>query len=194
MISSKRLVFLAYSLFFLSFVYFAFMLYKNYYFDILAEIYFYTGVFALGFCFISLFFALFKFKKCKKLPRLFGIFAFIWALLHFLAYFIFSKHLSLYKLFASIFTYGIEFSGFLSFVLMFFMFLASFSFFKRIKLVLKAGYFLLVLSSFHFFLSTKIPSFWHITMLCLSFLLLFLRYKNTLKDKIFLLFKNDEKI
>ena len=177
MISSKRLVFLAYMLLLLSFVYSAFMLYKNYYFDVLAELYFYTGIFALGFCFLSLFFALFKFKKCKKLPRLFGIFAFIWALLHFLAYFIFSKHLSFEKLFYSIFSYGIEFSGFLSFVLMFFMFLASFSFFKRLKFSLKFGYVLLFFFSLHYFLSAKVPEIWHFISLFLAFLFLCLRYK-----------------
>ncbi|HJE66937.1 MAG TPA: sulfite oxidase heme-binding subunit YedZ [Campylobacter avium] len=183
MISSKRLVFLAYMLFVLSFVYSAFMLYKNYYFDILAELYFYTGIFALGFCFLSLFFALFKFKKCKKLPRLFGIFAFIWALLHFLAYFIFSKHLSFKKLFYSIFSYGIEFSGFLSFVLMFFMLLASFSFFKRLKFSLKFGYVLLFLVSLHYFLSPKLPQLSHYFFIFLAFLFIILRYARVLKRK-----------
>ena len=171
--------------FFTSLFYTSFMLYKNYKSDILAELYFYTGIFAMIFTAFSLLLSLFKFKGCKKLPRLFGIFAFMWAFLHLSSYFIFSKQLSFSKLFNSIFTYNIEFSGFISFMLMSLMLLASFSLFKSIKIVLKMGYVLFVLICIHYFLSAKIPNLWHISILFLSIFLLYLRYKNDLINKIY---------
>lgn len=185
-LSVKNLRLLAYASFAISVIYTAVQAIFNvmYSFDLISELYFYTGIFALSFTFISAFFSLFQFKKTKIYPRLFGIYAGFWALAHFGVYFVFSKNLSLIKLYNDISKRIFEASGFVAFVLMFFMLLSSFEWGKRLEKIRKLGYLCLFVASYHYFLSAKIPEFWHYLALIMAGLFFVYRYtKGIFKKK-----------
>ncbi len=145
-------------------------------FDFVKETYIYTGIFALIFLNLSLFFSLFKFKKTKTYPKILGIFAAFWALLHFLNYFVFDRNAKILRLIDDISQRLLEASGFIAFVIISFMFLSSFKIFKKLEKIRKLGYFCLVLASYHYFLSPKVPKFWEWSALIVSLFYFTLRY------------------
>ncbi|ELZ6183001.1 ferric reductase-like transmembrane domain-containing protein, partial [Campylobacter coli] len=116
-------------------------------------------------------------------PKLLGIFAAFWAFLHFLNYFIFDRNANFLRLFDDISHRLLEASGFFAFIIIFFMFLSSFRFFKRIEKIRKLGYVCLVLASYHYFLSPKVPMFWEWSALMLSLVYFMIRYLKFFKFK-----------
>ncbi|TQR34517.1 ferric reductase [Campylobacter sp. MIT 99-7217] len=166
---------LALVIFFLSLVYGFYMIFQA--FDFVKEAYIYTGLFALIFLNLSLFFSLFSFKKTRVYPRLLGIFASIWAILHFLNYFIFDKNAQLLRLLDDISKRFLEASGFISFVLLMLMFISSFKFFKKMHKIRKLAYLCLLCASYHYFLTPKVPMFWEYTALALAIFYILWRYK-----------------
>ncbi|EAI4457269.1 sulfite oxidase heme-binding subunit YedZ [Campylobacter upsaliensis] len=145
-------------------------------FDLIKELYFYTGIFALVFLHLSIIFSLFKFKPTKTYPKLLGLFGGIWVFLHFIVYFVFSKNLSLLKLYDDISKRLFEGSGFVAFVIIFLMFLSSFKTFKKLENVRKLGYLCIVIASYHYFLSAKVPQFFEYLALSLALFYFTLRY------------------
>ncbi|EAJ3392544.1 sulfite oxidase heme-binding subunit YedZ [Campylobacter coli] len=178
---TKYFKFLAYFAFLASLIYGFYHILKA--FDFVKEAYIYTGVFALFFLNLSLLFSLCKFKKTKSYPKLLGIFAAFWAFLHFLNYFIFDRNSNFLRLFDDISHRLLEASGFFAFIIIFFMFLSSFRFFKRIEKIRKLGYVCLVLASYHYFLSPKVPMFWEWSALMLSLVYFMIRYLKFFKFK-----------
>ncbi|EOH5805140.1 ferric reductase-like transmembrane domain-containing protein [Campylobacter coli] len=178
---TKYFKFLAYFAFLASLIYGFYHILKA--FDFVKEAYIYTGVFALFFLNLSLLFSLCKFKKTKSYPKLLGIFAAFWAFLHFLNYFIFDRNANFLRLFDDISHRLLEVSGFFAFIIIFFMFLSSFRFFKRIEKIRKLGYVCLVLASYHYFLSPKVPMFWEWSALILSLVYFMIRYLKFFKFK-----------
>ncbi|MCW1360236.1 sulfite oxidase heme-binding subunit YedZ [Campylobacter sp. CCS1377] len=152
-------------------------------FDLIKELYFYTGIFALIFLHLSAFFSLFKFKLTRSYPKILGLCGGIWVFVHFLVYFVFSKNLNLTKLYEDITTRVFEASGFVAFIMIFLMFLSSFKAFKKLQNIRKLAFICLCIASFHFFLSAKIPALWEYLALILSFVYLSLRYQKIFKNK-----------
>ena len=169
---------LAFCAFIFSFIFSAsFIIYNIFFgFDLILELYFYTGIFALLFLHLSIIFSLFKFKYTKTYPKLLGLFGGIWLFLHFLVYFVFSKNLSVVKLYEDISTRVFEGSGFVAFIIIFLMFLSSFKRFKKLEKVRKLGYLCLVIASYHYFLSAKVPQIFEYLALGLSLFYFILRY------------------
>ncbi|EAJ2283078.1 sulfite oxidase heme-binding subunit YedZ [Campylobacter upsaliensis] len=149
-------------------------------FDLIKELYFYTGIFALLFLHLSLIFSLIKLKPTKTYPKLLGLFGGIWVFLHFLVYFVFSKNLSLIKLYEDISKRLFEGSGFVAFVIISLMFLSSFKRFKKLEDIRKLGYLCVVIASYHYFLSAKVPQFFEYLALSLSLFYFTLRYTKRL--------------
>lgn len=178
---AKYFKFLAYVAFLASLVYGFYQILKA--FDFVKEAYFYTGIFALIFLNLSLFFSLCKFKKTKTYPKMLGIFAAFWVILHFLNYFIFDRNAQISRLFDDISHRLLEASGFFAFVIIFFMLLSSFKAFKKIDKIRKLGYFCLVLASYHYFLSPKVPMFWEWSALIISLFYFIVRYLKVLLKK-----------
>ncbi len=168
---------LAFLSFVLSLAYASFRVIDNVLFglDLIKELYFYSGIFALFYLFLSLFFALFKFKFTRTLPKILGIFCGIWAILHFFVYFVLSKNFYLYKVLEDL-KRVFEASGFAAFVLIFLMLLSSFEKFKKLAKIRKLGYLCLLFASYHYFLSPKVPVFWHYFVLSLAGIFFVLRY------------------
>ncbi|MCH5336387.1 MAG: sulfite oxidase heme-binding subunit YedZ [Campylobacter sp.] len=172
------LVKLAFFVFILSFVYSIYHIIDNvlYGLDLIKELYFYSGIFGLLFLFLSLFFALFKSKYTKNYPRILGIFCGIWIFIHFFVYFVLSKNFNVFKLLQDITQRVFEASGFIAFVLIFLMFLSSFKKFKKLSKIRKLGYLCLLLASYHYFLSAKVPMFWEYLVLILAIFFFVFRY------------------
>ena len=176
---------LAFCAFIFSFIFsVSFIVYNIFFgFDLILELYFYTGIFALLILHLSIIFSLFKFKYTKTYPKLLGLFGGIWVFLHFLVYFVFSKNLSVVKLYEDISTRVFEGSGFVAFIIIFLMFLSSFKRFKKLEKVRKLGYLCLVIASYHYFLSAKVPYIFEYLALGLSLLYFILRYNCYFKGK-----------
>ncbi|MBM0636822.1 sulfite oxidase heme-binding subunit YedZ [Campylobacter sp. VicNov18] len=168
------------------FSFFASLIYGFYHmikaFDFVKEAYIYTGIFALFFLNLSIFFSLFQFKKTKTYPKLLGIFAAFWTFLHFLNYFIFDRNAQILRLFDDISHRLLEASGFAAFIIIFFMFLSSFTWLKKIEKIRKLGYLCLVLASYHYFLSPKVPMFWEWSALIVALFYFILHYIKILKS------------
>ncbi|EAI7247122.1 sulfite oxidase heme-binding subunit YedZ [Campylobacter lari] len=153
-------------------------------FDIVKSVYFYSGIFGLIFFGLSLFFSLLKYKHTKDYPKFLGFYAFFWALIHFFNYFAFGKNLDLILFFKDTFSKNLEFSGFVSFFILTFMFISSFKLFKKISKIRKLGYFCFSLATWHYFLSAKIPQIPHFLALSLALIFLLIKvYKNYKKRK-----------
>ncbi|TKX31312.1 ferric reductase-like transmembrane domain-containing protein [Campylobacter estrildidarum] len=150
-------------------------------FDFVKEIYFYTGIFALIFLNLSLFFSLFKFKQTKDYPKILGFFAIFWSIIHFLNYFIFDRNAQIPRLLNDILYHILETTGFIAFVVLCLMFLSSFKFFKKLCKIRKLGYLCLIIASYHYFLSPKIPMFWEWTALIIAIIYFILRYIKNLR-------------
>ncbi|MGH2327159.1 sulfite oxidase heme-binding subunit YedZ [Campylobacter taeniopygiae] len=150
-------------------------------FDFVKEIYFNTGVFALIFLNLSLFFSLFKFKSTKNYPKILGFFATFWSVIHFLNYFIFDRNAQISRLLNDILFHFLETTGFIAFVIICLMFLSSFNYFKKIRKIRKLGYLCLVIASYHYFLSPKIPMFWEWSALIIAMIYFILRYVKNLR-------------
>ncbi|EDO9811486.1 sulfite oxidase heme-binding subunit YedZ, partial [Campylobacter coli] len=101
----------------------------------------------------------------------------------FLNYFIFDRNANFLRLFDDISHRLLEASGFFAFIIIFFMFLSSFRFFKRFEKIRKLGYVCLVLASYHYFLSPKVPMFWEWSALMLSLVYFMIRYLKFFKFK-----------
>lgn len=180
---TKYFKFLAYFSFIISLIYGFYHIIKA--FDFVKEAYIYTGIFALIFLNLSLLFSLLKFKKTKNYPKILGIFAAFWAILHFLNYFIFDRNAQISRLFDDISHRLLEASGFIAFLIIFLMLLSSFKIFKKLSKIRKLGYLCLVLASYHYFLTPK--SSYVLGMECFncSFVLFYSSlYKNIKKVKI----------
>ena len=177
----------AFFTFILSLIYSAFRVIDNvlYGFDLIKELYFYSGIFGLLYLILSLFFALFKFKYTKQYPKFLGIFCGIWIFIHFFVYFAFSKNLNGLRMFEDITQRPFEASGFIAFVLIFLMFLSSFDFFKKLSKIRKLGYLCLLFASYHYFLSSKIPMFWQYLALSVAVILFVCRYIKSFYQKKF---------
>ncbi|QOW64075.1 ferric reductase-like transmembrane domain-containing protein [Campylobacter hepaticus] len=145
-------------------------------FDLVKEIYIYTGIFALIFLNLSIFFSLIQFKKTKNYPKLLGIFAAFWTILHFLNYFIFDRNAKISRLLDDISHHLLEASGFIAFIIILFMLANSFKWFTKIQKIRKLGYLCLVLASYHYFLSPKVPMFWEWSALILGLLYFLFHY------------------
>ncbi|MFQ6342430.1 ferric reductase-like transmembrane domain-containing protein [Campylobacter sp. VTCC 70190] len=171
---SKHFNLLAYLGFLASLIYGFYSIIKA--FDFVKEAYIYTGSLALIFLNLSLFFSLFRFKKTKTYPKILGIFSAFWAILHFLNYFIFDRNAQILRLFDDISHRLLEASGFFAFLILFFMFLSSFKIFKKLSKIRKLGYLCLVLASYHYFLSPKVPMFWEWSALIIALFYFILRY------------------
>ena len=129
-----------------------------------------------------------KFKKNKSYPKLLGIFAAFWAFLHFLNYFIFDRNANFLRLFDDISHRLLEASGFFAFIIIFLIFsilLKNLKELKNIKkmMIRKLGYVCLVLASYHYFLSPKVPMFWEWSALMLSLVYFMIRYLKFFKFK-----------
>ncbi|HEC2708453.1 TPA: ferric reductase-like transmembrane domain-containing protein, partial [Campylobacter jejuni] len=148
---TKYFKFLAYFSFIISLIYGFYHIIKA--FDFVKEAYIYTGIFALIFLNLSLLFSLLKFKKTRNYPKILGIFAAFWAILHFLNYFIFDRNAQILRLFDDISHRLLEASGFIAFLIIFLMLLSSFKIFKKLSKIRKLGYLCLVLASYHYFLT-----------------------------------------
>ena len=162
-------------LFILSVLFSIFNIYHSY--DYVKEIYFYSGIFSLIFLNICVFFSILKFKKTKNFPKSSGISAFFWALIHFLNYFIFERNFNISRLLDDISSKMLEFSGFLAFCLLIFIFLSSFNFFKKISKIRKFVYLTLVVSSYHYFLYPKIPQIQHYIFFIISIIFFIISLK-----------------
>ncbi|EOI5175334.1 sulfite oxidase heme-binding subunit YedZ, partial [Campylobacter jejuni] len=110
-----------------------------------------------------------------------GIFATFWAILHFLNYFIFDRNAQILKLFDDISHRLLEVSGFIAFLIIFLMLLSSFKIFKKLSKIRKLGYLSLVLASYHYFLTPKVPMFWEWSALIVALFYFIVRYTKTLK-------------
>ncbi|ECL5421001.1 sulfite oxidase heme-binding subunit YedZ, partial [Campylobacter jejuni] len=108
---TKYFKFLAYFSFIISLIYGFYHIIEA--FDFVKEAYIYTGIFALIFLNLSILFSLLKFKKTKNYPKILGIFAAFWAILHFLNYFIFDRNAQILRLFDDISHRLLEASGFI---------------------------------------------------------------------------------
>lgn len=161
-------ILLALCVFALSLVYSTYAVLQS--FDFVKEIYLYTGLFALVFLNVSLFFSLFHFKFSPKFPLYFGLFSVFYALLHFLNYFVFEKNMSLARFLSDISSRLFEASGFVAFFLLLLMFLSSFNFFKKLSFIRKFAYLCLLIASYHFFLSAKSPNLWEFLALFVALL------------------------
>ncbi|KJD97949.1 ferric reductase [Campylobacter jejuni] len=150
----KYFKFLAYFGFIISLIYGFYHIIKA--FDFVKEAYIYTGIFALIFLNLSLLFSLLKFKKTKNYPKILGIFDDI------------SHRL-------------LEASGFIAFLIIFLMLLSSFKIFKKLSKIRKLGYLCLVLASYHYFLTPKVPMFWEWSALIVALFYFIVRYTKTLK-------------
>ncbi|TKX32625.1 sulfite oxidase heme-binding subunit YedZ [Campylobacter aviculae] len=171
---------------FFAFIFFLASLIYSFYnivrsFDFVKEIYFYTGIFALIFLNLSLFFSLIKFKSTRNYPKFFGFFATFWSMSHFLNYFIFDRNAQFSRLFNDILYHFLETTGFIALIIIFLMFLSSFNCFKKIRKIRKLGYLCLVISSYHYFLSPKIPMFWEWSALIIAIIYFILRYIKNLR-------------
>ncbi|EAK4772117.1 sulfite oxidase heme-binding subunit YedZ, partial [Campylobacter jejuni] len=176
---TKYFKFLAYFSFIISLIYGFYHIIKA--FDFVKEAYIYTGIFALIFLNLSLLFSLLKFKKTKNYPKILGIFAAFWAILHFLNYFIFDRNAQISRLFDDISHRLLEASGFIAFLIIFLMLLSSFEIFKKLSKIRKLGYLCLVLASYHYFLTPKVPMFWEWSALIVALFYFIVRYTKTLK-------------
>ncbi|KJD26087.1 ferric reductase [Campylobacter jejuni subsp. jejuni] len=176
---TKYFKFLAYFSFIISLIYGFYRIIKA--FDFVKEAYIYTGIFALIFLNLSLLFSLLKFKKTKNYPKILGIFAAFWAILHFLNYFIFDRNAQILRLFDDISHRLLEASGFIAFLIIFLMLLSSFKIFKKLSKIRKLGYLSLVLASYHYFLTPKVPMFWEWSTLIVALFYFIVRYTKTLK-------------
>lgn len=152
-------------------------------FDIVKAVYFYSGIFALTFFALSLFFSLFKFKITKDFPKFLGFYAFFWTLIHFLNYFIFTKSFNFFVFLKDTFSKNLEFSGFLAFFILVLMFISSFKKFRKISKVRKLGYICFAISSWHYFISAKVPQLPHFTFILIACLFLLLKLFKLLKKR-----------
>lgn len=175
---NNALVKLAFFVSILSFAYSIYHIIDNvlYGLDLVKELYFYSGIFSLLFLILSLFFSLFKFKYTKTYPKIFGISCGIWTFIHFFVYFVFSKNLNVFQFLEDITQRMFETSGFIAFILIFLMFLSAFDFLKKLSKIRKLGYLCLLLASYHYFLSAKVPSFFEYLALSVAILFFILRY------------------
>ncbi|MBZ7963503.1 sulfite oxidase heme-binding subunit YedZ [Campylobacter sp. 2457A] len=176
---SKYFNFFAFIFFLASLIYSFYNIIKA--FDFVKEIYFNTGIFALIFLNLSLFFSLFKFKSTKNYPKILGFFATFWGAIHFLNYFIFDRNAQISRLLNDILFHFLETTGFIAFIIICLMFLSSFNCFKKIRKIRKLGYSCLVISSYHYFLSPKIPMFWEWSALIIAMIYFILRYVKNLR-------------
>ncbi|MBZ7953420.1 sulfite oxidase heme-binding subunit YedZ [Campylobacter sp. W0018] len=176
---SKYFNFFAFVFFLVSLIYSFYNIIKS--FDFVKEIYFNTGIFALIFLNLSLFFSLFKFKSTKNYPKILGFFATFWSVIHFLNYFIFDRNAQISRLLNDILFHFLETTGFIAFVIICLMFLSSFNYFKKIHKIRKLGYLCLVIASYHYFLSPKIPMFWEWSALIIAMIYFILRYIKNLR-------------
>lgn len=175
----KYFNFFAFIFFLASLIYSFYNIIKS--FDFVKEIYFNTGIFALIFLNLSLFFSLFKFKSTKNYPKILGFFATFWSVIHFLNYFIFDRNAQISRLLNDILFHFLETTGFIAFVIICLMFLSSFNYFKKIHKIRKLGYLCLVIASYHYFLSPKIPIFWEWSALIIAMIYFILRYIKNLR-------------
>ncbi|RKO64562.1 ferric reductase [Campylobacter sp. P255] len=153
-------------------------------FDIVKSVYFYSGIFALIFFGCSLFFSLLKYKHSKDYPKFLGFYTFFWTLIHFLNYFVFGKNLNVFIFIKDTFSKILELSGFIGFFIITLMFISSFKPFKKFSKVRKLGYLCFLISTWHYFLSAKVPQAPHILTLTLAVVfLLFKLWKNYKKRK-----------
>lgn len=155
-----------------------------YAFDKVKELYFYTGIFALIFLNLSLFFSLFKFKFSKNYPKYLGFFAFFYACLHFLNYFIFDKNMNVLSIIEA-FKRSFEASGLVAFLMLILFFLSSFKKFKKIEKIRALSYICLVIASYHYFLSAKRPLLFEYLALIVAFVYLLIRSIKLLKNEKF---------
>ncbi|EMC8673123.1 sulfite oxidase heme-binding subunit YedZ, partial [Campylobacter coli] len=70
-----------------------------------------------------------------------------------------------------------------AFLIIFLMLLSSFKIFKKLSKIRKLGYLCLVLASYHYFLTPKIPMFWEWSALILSLVYFMIRYLKFFKFK-----------
>ncbi|EKS2651489.1 sulfite oxidase heme-binding subunit YedZ, partial [Campylobacter coli] len=77
----------------------------------------------------------------------------------------------------------LEAIGFIAFLIIFLMLLSSFKIFKKLSKIRKLGYLCLILASYHYFLTPKIPMFWEWSALMLSLVYFMIRYLKFFKFK-----------
>lgn len=101
-------------------------------------------------------------------------------ILFFYGYILFFRR-QILRLFDDISHRLLEVSGFIAFLIIFLMLLSSFKIFKKLSKIRKLGYLSLVLASYHYFLTPKVPMFWEWSTLIVALFYFIVRYTKTLK-------------
>lgn len=139
-------------------------------FDVVKEMYWYSGVFGLLFLHASMSFSLsasfLSSVCCKKASWFFGMYGALWAFAHAGVFFAFGKDWSVYRVWQELKPF--EIYGAIACGIVLLMFLGSFRLFAWLGFCRKLFIVAVMFGSYHYFLSAKVPSLWEYTALAMS--------------------------
>lgn len=148
-------------------VFLIFYIFLGYSFDFVKDIYFYSGIVAICLIFCSII--------IRKFKKIFGLFAFFYAILHILNFIILDNNLNLQMAFNEVLTKKYLIFGFASFVILFVLFIISFYKTQKYKFLFKMSYLALILALLHYIFAQKVMLFYHYAILL--FVVLFILYR-----------------